>query len=48
MRFFAEFFRTPDLQVGYIYGNWMTIGHVFSIFMIAVAGILSYQLKTKN
>ncbi|MCB9806826.1 hypothetical protein H6768_02910 [Candidatus Peribacteria bacterium] len=32
-RFIAEFFRNPDVQIGYIYSNWMTLGHSFSIVM---------------
>lgn len=48
MRFFAEFLRTPDVQIGYIFGWWMTLGHIFSIGMVVVAIILSWKLKTKN
>ncbi|MBP6921385.1 prolipoprotein diacylglyceryl transferase [Candidatus Gracilibacteria bacterium] len=47
MRFVAEFFRDPDIQIGYIYSSWMTLGHVFSIIMIVGAVILSYLLKKK-
>lgn len=34
-RIISEFFRIPDHQIGYILGNWMTIGHVLSLLMIA-------------
>lgn len=47
MRFFAEFFRTPDVQIGYVVGNWMTLGHIFSIIMILFALVLSNILKRK-
>lgn len=45
MRFFAEFFRTPDVQIGYIFGWWMTLGHTFSLCMIFTALILSKVLR---
>lgn len=47
MRFFAEFFRTPDVQVGYLLGNWMTLGHVFSIIMLLFALVLGKVLSRK-
>lgn len=48
MRFFAEFFRNPDIQIGYIYDNWMTIGHIFSIIMFFCAFLLSLFLKKQK
>lgn len=45
MRFFAEFFRTPDVQIGYMLGWWMTLGHVFSLCMIIIAIILHLRLR---
>lgn len=47
MRFVVEFFRTPDAQIGYIFGNWMTLGHAFSLIMILLSFLLSYSLKKK-
>lgn len=47
MRFIAEFFRTPDIQIGYLYGNWMTLGHIFSLIMILTAGILGLILRKR-
>lgn len=47
MRFFAEFFRTPDIQIGYILGDWMTLGHAFSLLMIIVSYILGQILQRK-
>lgn len=38
LRFIAEFFREPDLQIGY-YLNVLTQGQLFSIIMIVAAGI---------
>jgi phosphatidylglycerol---prolipoprotein diacylglyceryl transferase len=45
MRFVAEFFRTPDLQIGYLLWWWMTLGHVFSLCMIIIAGFLHLRLR---
>jgi phosphatidylglycerol---prolipoprotein diacylglyceryl transferase len=45
MRFFAEFFRTPDVQVGYLLWWWITLGHMLSIWMIMIAVILHSRLK---
>jgi len=47
-RFIAEFFRIPDVQIGYIFWNWMTLGHIFSIIMIIIAITLSYLLRKKK
>lgn len=47
MRFVAEFFRDPDVQIGYIYSNWMTLGHSFSVVMFLGALILSHFLKKR-
>ncbi len=48
-RFIAEFFRQPDVQLGFIYGGWMSMGQLLSSFMIITAIILwSYIMKTKG
>lgn len=41
-RFIAEFWRAPDAQIGYIYGEWMTQGQLLSLPMIfiSLAGLL--------
>lgn len=50
-RFFVEFFREPDEQIGYIYGNWLTMGILLSLPMI-LAGIIffvyTFQKKENN
>ena len=33
-RFFVEFFRTPDQQLGFIAFNWLTMGQLLSLPMI--------------
>jgi phosphatidylglycerol---prolipoprotein diacylglyceryl transferase len=37
-RIIAEFFRLPDIQIGYLYGGWLTMGMVLSLPLL-VAGI---------
>jgi phosphatidylglycerol:prolipoprotein diacylglycerol transferase len=37
-RFFVEFVRLPDAHVGYLYGDWLTMGQVLTLPMI-VAGL---------
>jgi len=48
-RFVAEFWREPDIQIGFIYGDWMTKGQSLSLLMIAVSTILYlYLYKNSN
>lgn len=35
-RFFVEFYRVPDVQLGYLYGGWLTMGQVLSMPMILI------------
>ncbi|QLF70950.1 prolipoprotein diacylglyceryl transferase [Peteryoungia desertarenae] len=35
-RIFVEFFREPDVQIGYLLGGWLTMGMVLSLPMLAV------------
>ena len=46
-RFIAEFWRQPDIQLGYICCGWMTMGQLLSIVMI-VAGMAGYILLRKR
>lgn len=39
-RFSAEFFRSPDPQIGFICCGWMTKGQEFSLFMILFGTVL--------
>lgn len=39
-RFFCEFFRQPDIQLGYLAGNWLTMGQILSIPMIIIGLVL--------
>ena len=45
-RFFAEFFRAPDAQIGYLVLN-LTQGQLISIFFL-VAGIVLFYLKNNE
>ena len=44
-RFVAEFWRAPDVQIGYIYGDWMTQGQLLSLPMIIISLVGIYYLK---
>lgn len=38
LRFFAEFFREPDVQIGYLW-NIITLGQIFSVLMVIIGTI---------
>lgn len=42
-RIFVEFFREPDQQLGYLYGDWLTMGMLLSLPMVAV-GVVAMLL----
>lgn len=42
-RVFVEFFRQPDIQLGYLYGGWLTMGMVLSIPMIVVGLLIVWK-----
>lgn len=46
VRFFVEFFREPDPQLGLIFGPF-TMGQVFSFFMAAGAALLLWHYRNK-
>jgi phosphatidylglycerol:prolipoprotein diacylglycerol transferase len=39
-RFVAEFFREPDTHIGFIIGEWLTMGMVLSLPMIAAGAVI--------
>ena len=45
-RFFIEFFRSPDLQIGYLFLN-LTLGQLISILFL-IAGIFLFNLKNNE
>ena len=46
-RIFAEIFREPDLQIGYLF-NVLSMGTFLSILMIVIGIILFYFKKNEN
>ena len=40
-RFFAEFFRSPDIQIGYLFFN-LTFGQLISILFLGAGALLFY------
>lgn len=47
-RFLIEFIREPDAQLGYLWGDWLTMGQVLSLPLIIVGIIvLVYAVKMK-
>ena len=46
-RFITEFFRTPDAHLGFIAFDWMTMGQLLSLPMIAV-GVVLFHLAMKQ
>ena len=48
-RFLMEFVRQPDVQIGYLWGGWLTMGQVLSTPLIAVGiAILVYAGVVKK
>lgn len=48
-RFLMEFVREPDVQLGYLWGGWLTMGQVLSMPLILVgAGVLAYAFVAKK
>ena len=47
-RFLIEFVRQPDVQLGYLYGGWLTMGQVLSVpLVIAGVAVLVFALTKK-
>jgi phosphatidylglycerol:prolipoprotein diacylglycerol transferase len=44
-RIIAEFYRQPDLQLGFIYSNWLTMGILQSLIVLGVCMILYINRK---
>jgi len=49
-RIVAEFFRQPDIQLGFLYGGWLTMGMlisgIFAILSVIVLFIINKKKKT--
>ncbi len=47
-RFLIEFIRQPDVQLGYLWGGWLTMGQLLSVpLILAGVGLLIYAVKMK-
>jgi phosphatidylglycerol---prolipoprotein diacylglyceryl transferase len=47
-RFITEFFREPDAHIGYLYGDWLTMGQLLSLPLVAVGVfmlVLAYRKR---
>lgn len=42
-RIIAEFFRQPDLQLGFIFANWVTMGMILSLPMLIIGLIIWFK-----
>ena len=49
-RFFVEFWREPDQQLGYLFGGWLTMGIVLSLpmILIGIGGLIYFNLNKKG
>jgi phosphatidylglycerol:prolipoprotein diacylglycerol transferase len=49
-RFVAEFWREPDIQLGFIYGDWLTMGQILSggMVVISIIGYLYLWVKSSK
>lgn len=48
-RFLVEFVREPDVQLGYLWGGWLTMGQVLSLPLVAVGvAVLVYAIRMKK
>ena len=42
-RFIVEFVRLPDAHIGYIYYDWVTMGHLLTVPMLGFGLILIFR-----
>lgn len=48
-RILVEFVRLPDVQIGYLYGGWLTLGQVLSLPMLIIGiGLVAYALTRRE
>ncbi|MGB5793072.1 prolipoprotein diacylglyceryl transferase [Poseidonibacter sp.] len=48
MRIVAEMFRQPDIQLGFIYSNWLTMGILQSAVILSICVVLFISMKKKE
>lgn len=44
-RIIAEFFRQPDIQLGFIYSNWLTMGILQSLIVFGICIVVYLKIK---
>ena len=44
-RFIAEFWREPDVQLGFLYGDWLTMGQIQSFVMVLLSIVVYFIMK---
>ena len=47
-RFIAEFWRMPDIQLGYLYGDWLTMGQLQSLVMILCSLVVYKYIEYRS
>ena len=47
-RFILEFFREPDMQLGFVCCGWMSMGQVLSLMMMVAAIVLYWYLRRRG
>lgn len=47
-RFISEFWRQPDIQLGYIYDDWLTMGQLQSLVMLFISIGIYFILKKNS
>jgi len=47
-RAFVEFYRAPDAQIGYLVGQWMTLGMALSLAMALISALIWIVLRGQN
>jgi len=47
-RFVVEFWRMPDVQLGYLYGGWLTMGQIQSFIMILLSIGVYFFIKRQS
>ena len=46
-RIIAEFYRQPDVQLGFLYGEWLTMGMLISGIFAIISAIVFVKLKAR-
>lgn len=44
----VEFYRAPDAQIGYILGQWMTLGMALSFAMAGISALMWIYFRSRN